>query len=80
MNRNRTIFFTLREFSLEGFLNNEKEHQINPTSVTKTKGINKKETKSKIKGSGDKQTAKMKKADAASAAFLSPKTTASVLI
>ena len=78
--RNNTSFLTLRAFSLDGFLNKKTEHQTSPMSVTKTKGTNHKETKSKITGIGDRVTAKIKNTAAANAARLPPKETARVRI
>ena len=69
MNKKRTTFFIWRALLLEGFIISDTEHHTNPTSVTRTKGTNQKDTKLKIGGKGDKHTAKMKKAAAAKAAF-----------
>src|SRR5665647_1836988 len=77
-NKTRTAFFIRLAFVLEGFLSNDKEHPIKPISVTKTKGTNHRDTKPKTIGTGDKQTAKIKKKAAERAARLSPNITARV--
>lgn len=58
----------------------EIEHQIKPTSVTKTKGMNHTVTMPIIGGKMDRETAKRKKKAADSAAFLVPNLTAIVLM
>ena len=80
MNRNSTVFLIFLAFSRRGLIINDIEHQTNPTSVIRTRGMNHTETMPKMGGKAERHTAKRKKKAAVKAAFFSPNRTATVFM